>query len=257
VQTPAEPCATKGSPLYWSGSNIGYVMNQAGSVQVTVDVAVATTQQAFHNWTSPGCPADIPSCGGTSTSPPSIGVSYQGTTATHAAEFKDDGADQNVILFWDSGWPHPSGDSTLALTTVTFNTSSGEIRDVDIEVNSDPSIHKLAYGDTLPNDAFDLPSIFQHETGHFLGLAHTQPANTSASMSAHYVVGETFMRTPSADDVCGICTIYPPGRSTYQTERGGCHCAVALGAPNDFDFDVALVACVGVAMLRTLRRRRF
>ena len=254
VQTAAQPCDPNGVPLAWAGDNAGFWVNSAASVQVSFDDALTAASTAFKSWTTAACPGDIATCSGATSNPPSIDATYQGATAVHAAEYKGDGSDIDVVLFWDSAWPHPDADVTLALTTVTFGTTSGEIYDADIEVNSDPSQHKLSTADTPPPDAYDLPSIFQHETGHFFGLAHTQPDDTSSTMSAHYKTGETFMRTLEADDVCGICTIYPPGRVTNQTERGGCHCALVGGEASGVD--LVVVAAVGLAIVGVARRRR-
>ena len=253
VASTAQPCATTGAPLAWASSGVTWAMNQDGSVQAGYADALGAAQGAFANWVAVLCPSDLATCSGAATEHPSITQSFAGPTAVHAAEYKG-GGDQNVILFWDAAWPHPDGDVTLALTTVTFSTNSGEIYDADIEVNSDPSVHKLSVSDAPPPDAYDLASIFQHETGHFFGLAHTQPDDTSATMSAHYKTGEEFMRTLEADDVCGLCTIYPPGRVVNQTERGGCHCAIAGGAPSGVD--VALLALAGAATVGIVRRRR-
>jgi hypothetical protein len=258
VPTAAQPCATSGSPLAWPDGNVGYWMNSAASAQVSFDEALHAASTAFGNWTGNAlCPGDIPTCTGATTDHPSIDISYQGPTDVHAAEYKGDGRDENVILFWDSAWPHPDGDVTLALTTVTFGTSSGDIYDADVEVNSTPA-NPMSTADATPPGDYDLFSIFQHETGHFFGLAHTQPDNTSATMSARYKAGETFMRTLEADDVCGMCTIYPPGRATNQGLRAGCHCAIAGGAVSGVDgalFAACGVALVGVAARRRRRRR--
>jgi hypothetical protein len=80
----------------------------------------------------------------------------------------------------------------------------------------------------------DLPSVVQHESGHFLGLAHTPV--TTATMYAYLSSGETSKRILDPDDVAAICATYPPGdanpncdpepRHGFSTEcnftNGGC-----------------------------------
>jgi hypothetical protein len=95
---------------------------------------------------------------------------------------------------------------TLALTTVTFD-MTGRILDADVEINSFAA--NLTTSDT--NVGVDLESIVMHEAGHFLGLSHEAFAH--ATMNAAYDAREPFdFRTLEADDVAGICTIYPPDR---------------------------------------------
>jgi len=66
----------------------------------------------------------------------------------------------------------------------------------------------LTVSGPVPSNGFDFLSIITHESGHFLGMAHS--ADMQATMFAHYTEGATSMRNLSADDITGICTIYPP-----------------------------------------------
>src|SRR5206468_38411 len=65
--------------------------------------------------------------------------------------------------------------------------------------------------DPIPADGYDFASIVTHETGHFLGMAHS--GDSHATMYAHYNPGSTTLRNLTADDVSGICTVYPPDGS--------------------------------------------
>jgi hypothetical protein len=111
-------------------------------------------------------------------------------------------------MFRDDGWPYANGGETLALTTITFNTENGEIYDADVEINSYDDRKNLTIGDGRIGS--DLLSIATHEAGHFLGLAHSD--ELQATMFPSYNPGETKLRTLEADDVAGICDIYPAGR---------------------------------------------
>ena len=91
---------------------------------------------------------------------------------------------QNLVVFHDTAWPYNACGETLALTTVTYHLDTGELWDVDIEVNTSCG-HKITTTEPVPPDGWDLQSIFQHETGHFLGLAHSSRLEeklTEASM---------------------------------------------------------------------------
>ncbi len=220
--TTAQPCAPDGVPIYWPDASVDFYLNAQASVQITLEQTREASETAFSSWTHADCPLDLATCGGTGGGLPSIAVRYAGTTEVHAAEYNRDGTNQNVILYWDTTWPYPDDGATLALTTVTFGAESGRIVDADIEVSSNPASVPLTVGDPRGKAVYDLPSILQHETGHFLGLAHAQHAD--ATMFAYYQKGSWDMRSLAPDDECGICNIYPP----THLEGGGC--ALSTGA---------------------------
>ncbi|MFI5299006.1 MAG: matrixin family metalloprotease [Polyangiales bacterium] len=166
---------------------------------------------------------------------------------------------------------------------MTYDTVSGEIYDADIEVNSNPSTEMIATGDPVGANKYDLQSIFQHEEGHFLGLAHTQGSNSSATMYFEYNPGETNKRHPIADDSCGLCNIYPPGRSAlcnseprrgWATECGGvvtqpipagncneqppagCKCSVPGAPSRTFGAGILGLAAIALTAAASRRRRR-
>jgi len=60
----------------------------------------------------------------------------------------------------------------------------------------------------IASDGYDFLSIVTHETGHFLGMAHSE--HEDAAMYARYSQGSTAMRQLKADDIAGICSIYFP-----------------------------------------------
>ncbi len=166
----------------------------------------------------------------------------------------------------------------VALTSVLYDPNTGRIMDADIELNGwdgldagtvigvppshgwyftcvDPAGPPCArYGQD--NCAFmDLQNTVTHEAGHFIGLAHpcgnaglpscTSPPPTGEvpyaerTMSPTTTVGEVTKRSLSADDIAGVCAIYPE-------PKGGCGCGSA-GAGGTVALLVAALA---------LRRRR-
>ena len=125
---------------------------------------------------------------------------------------------QNIVVFRNDNpddpvdrWLHTL--SALAITTVTFVSTSGEILDADVEVNDaefaftacDPGL------DCQRVDS-DLENTLTHELGHVVGLDHppaTDPDAYSATMFASAPAGEIAKRDLSDDDIRGICLIYP------------------------------------------------
>jgi MYXO-CTERM domain-containing protein len=201
--TPDE-CCTTGLPLYWKNACVGYDIQQDASKQVSYDDAAQAIALAFTKWTGATC--STPGAAGAGQSRASIDVRDLGPVQCNQVQYNKDGPNQHVIIFDDNTWPHNDSNNTLALTTVTFDSTTGEIYDADMEINT--AQQTLTVHDPIPADGYDLASIVTHETGHFLGMAHS--GDTAATMYAHYRQGATSMRNLTQDDVQGICSIYPP-----------------------------------------------
>jgi MYXO-CTERM domain-containing protein len=121
----------------------------------------------------------------------------------------------------------------------------------------------------------DLDSIVTHEAGHFLGLSHS--CDNAATMYANYKLGEVGLRTLEADDVAGICTLFPPGsdkacdptprhgfsteccnprsKCEGRTEPEGC-CTTAPGSANSPGHLGLTLLLSGVLLSMARRRRR-
>jgi hypothetical protein len=133
-------------------------------------------------------------------------------------------------------WDHES--SAIATTTTTSVTSTGEILDADLELNDSAFFFTTADGPPCPATgprvgcvAYDVQNTVTHEAGHYLGLGHS--SDPDATMFAFAPNGETRKRVLHADDVTGICAIYPKGGPTSvspgvqppgsQSPLGGCN----------------------------------
>jgi hypothetical protein len=194
-------CWTSGLPLYWANACVSYDVQKDASSQISYDDAAQGIALAFSKWTGTTCTTSDGASGRVS-----IDVRDFGPVACDLVEYNEDGPNQHVIIFRDSEWPYDDSSNTLALTTVTYNKVSGEIYDADMEINTHDQT--LSIAPTVPSDGYDFESIVTHETGHFLGMAHS--TDTFATMYAHYTVGSELMRSLTVDDVTGICSIYSP-----------------------------------------------
>ncbi len=229
--------------VYWKNQCVGYSIQKDASSQVTLKQATQVAAQAFGAWSATTCKG-----GGA----PSIKAEAEDPVECATVQFNCDGPNQHAIIFRDSGWPYPNDPTrSLALTTVWYDTTDGEIFDADMEINS--SDHIIVVDGPTPEatdagadggTAYDLLSIMTHEAGHFLGLAHS--THTDAVMYTFYHPGTTAL---TSDDVSGICAIYPPDgtRNTSggpipadacnDTPRHGFTSACGLGS-TDIDCDL-------------------
>jgi len=192
-------CSESGIPLQWSSLCLYYGIQKDGSERASISASTVEPlmEQAFAAWMNADCGQGTP---------PFV-VQYIGQVECDIPEFNCDlenDENSNTVMFRDTAWPYE--DSALAITTVTVDVRNGEILDADMEVNTDG--FAFSTGDTDVNN--DLLSVLTHEAGHFLGLSHS--AIEGATMYAGYTHLDTSLRSLHADDIAGICEIYPDDR---------------------------------------------
>lgn len=209
----AASCAALNPPakdlvLFWRNACVSYDVQKDGTKWAPFSTVLQIVDTAFAQWTASQCAPT-----GSGATQVSISAHNLGPVACNQVQYSSDQGNQHVILFHDDVWPHDIGGagadsisaSTLGLTTVTFDADTGEIYDVDTEING---TKPLSVSDPPADGSYDLSSIITHEMGHFLGLAHSDHSDTT--MYAFYMLGSTSMRTLSDDDKAGLCAIYPP-----------------------------------------------
>ncbi len=193
---PDTQCAI-GTPVAWPQYCVSYSLQYQASQKVDLQTATSIAEKAFGAWQEVSCPS-----GG----PPSIVLDHPfGPVACAAHEYNQADGNANIILFHDDAWPYSSQGDILALTTVTYSKKTGDIYDVDMEINGNQILSTTEVVDPI---GFDLQSIMTHEAGHFLGLAHSH--DPDATMWAQYSAGTDGFRDLADDDIAGICAVYPP-----------------------------------------------
>ncbi|HJL19145.1 MAG TPA: matrixin family metalloprotease [Sandaracinaceae bacterium LLY-WYZ-13_1] len=178
--------------------------------------------------------------------------------------YRDDGGNVNTVMFVQDWGDRMYDPAAFAVTTVWHRRSTGEILDADMEVNERRGPYGICPPDGCSDERIvDLENVFTHELGHYLGLAHS--AEPEATMFASAVAGETTKRTLTADDVEGMCEVYPEGTPAGECdyaprgglrldcEEGGC----AVSAPGRSDARGRLgLAALGLLGWVLARRRR-
>jgi len=212
-------CWAEGKPLYWKRDCVQYYVNRRASEQVALREAQKALSEAFGAWASAACK------GGSASFRPID----MGPTDINRVEYRVGETNQNVIMFRDDRWPYgPEKADLLALTTITYVPETGRIVDADMEINTSAEI-RMAVGDDVPVGEYDLLSVITHDSGHFLGLAHTE--DPRAVMAPKLEAGTDSKRILTSDDVSGICAGFPANK--VRVTGDGEIPALACNAPDD------------------------
>lgn len=198
----------------------------------------------------------------------------------HPTNPDDIGACMEAYNCWSAGSRESQGGSILALTWVNYEPDTGEILDADVELNGwngsldAPTGFNFTCAPPGSGDCpspfggtdcvrFDLGHTVTHEVGHLLGLDHNF-TELASMMYPSAAPGDTTRRDLGADDIAGICDIYPargdtrtavplashpvkdPMACSLPANGGGCASGEAGAA--------SLAACAIAALAR--RRRR-
>jgi hypothetical protein len=256
-------CATSGEPLYWPDSCGWFGIQKDGSAKrkISYETMHESVTNAFAKWSKANCgKGTVPSFEMQDTD------GLYGPVVCAGHEFNKKAANASAWMFLDDSWPYVGTTTTIALTTLSVDIKTGRILDADVEINSFGT--NITTSDV--NIGADLDSIVTHESGHFLGLAHS--AVMSSTMFPNYP--GIAIRSLDPDDEAGICAAYPPstppvcgqpeplyGFSAYcngvnpatqpEKETLKKNCAVSLGTISG-----AASAWIGVALAGGLAARR-
>lgn len=191
-----DACWVKGIPVWWKDSCVAYQVEETGGKNLPLGEVSQIAETSFAAWTTAQCSGTAITMAISRGNPVPAACTIIGYVK---------GAKNNVneIIFHDDKWPYNDGVNTIALTTLTFNSDTGQILDADIELNSASGMITTV---TPSATTFDLQSVLTHETGHFLGLAHS--GHSEATMYSMYRPASTSMRVLATDDISGICAVY-------------------------------------------------
>ncbi|MET0387055.1 MAG: matrixin family metalloprotease [Polyangiales bacterium] len=195
--------------LYWARSCLTYVFNAETFFRMPrgepfVRQVFATSYQT---WADVGC--------GTTPAAPFRVEQAAGTTTTSTTEFLYDQPNEAiVVLRTGEEWSRlPDHDSNaLALTLLWHDKKTGEILDVDMELNGGSGTFTDCAVDACTvasNMKVDLQNTVTHEAGHLLGLGHSTARGSTMEASTTRS-GEQEKRNLEPDDEAGYCSLELP-----------------------------------------------
>ncbi|MCA9530971.1 MAG: matrixin family metalloprotease, partial [Myxococcales bacterium] len=203
-------CVQTGKPLRWDRRCISYSLDARGSTAgpLTLSQIDGIVHDSFATWTSVTCdgaPLDF-----------DIQETAEDVLCDQQT-FRPSGPNANVIAFVSGDdWTARQYDrNAFAVTTVHHNASTGQIYDVDMELNEQQGPFEICPSPEgcvpMPpkRTPVDLQNVVTHELGHFFGIAHS--VVQGATMFGSAARGEITKRTLAPDDDDAICSAYPPG----------------------------------------------
>lgn len=263
-------CSSSGVPLRRSSACLSIAVSR-GSAANLLGITDGEFEQAvgsaFGLWANANC----------GTGNPAFAVRSLGAVTT-AGRFACTSSPPNNLDVWQIGNDLPNPPVLTAntgvvagRTTPTFTTSNGRVFDADVDLNR---LWFVLHNDDPEKLRGMLRTVAAHEAGHALGLAHSQDPNSL--MYRSYVV--TPNRLLTADDVQGICRLFPPqpvkcmeptvpdgalgqaacdAATAQGNEAGGC---IVAKAKHRHDGNASALSCIAGSLAATvmalLRRRR-
>jgi hypothetical protein len=253
-------------PVHWTPASVSVTSDSAGFPDMALGDIERIASDAIAGWQDRTCPQSalglsyVPATGPREVGPDGINViKFRSETWCRPPEQPGE-----EPICYDP--------SAAALTTLTYVIDDGRILDADIELNAVDNQFYDADSEPPPagpRRPLDLWNTLSHELGHMQGLDHTcrsgptdgmpactrddqgdaivqcsgvedgrtnDPALEAIFMTTMYPTtapGEVHKRAPKEDDVRGIGTIYPRGRTPSRGAPRACSPPTAPGTATD------------------------
>jgi hypothetical protein len=261
-----------GPCVYWPSREPHFSINMRGSSHLTGPGQFTAVQNGFAAWSAPSCTDMVPQYDGTTTRTDVGYDPAAPDASINLIVFRPDLCsavvpDGSVCLDEPGGCDDAfnclddSYADGIAITHVFSVPQSGSVLSAGIELNDRTTLFSIVNdpvcdprcswpdggdGDggcaglplpplntvDSPCVATDVWNAVAHESGHFLGFAHTDVPD--AVMFPTIAIGDTNKRVLHPDDQDGVCTVYPRGGPTSTVcpgySSGGCGCQGGTGA---------------------------
>jgi hypothetical protein len=175
-----------GLELRWTALPMKFTIHQAAANGVSASATQSAIRASYTTWSSVSC-------------------SYFTSKDLGVVNLPQGDENDNINTHsFLSSWPSSYDNNALGITWTHYDASSGKIFDADAHYNP-----KYTWSTTGSLSAIDVQSVVTHEIGHQLGLDHSNDQN--ATMFYATGNGDTSQRSLAADDLAGLCHLYPTG----------------------------------------------
>ena len=218
----------------------------------------ASFDDSFGSWAAVGCDRE-----------PFLTQQAEALSEDEGAAFEWDIVNTSTIAAHGAeGWAEQEyASEVVALTTIFHDPDTGEIFDVDMELNGGAGAFTNCAG-RCEFGRIDLRNTITHEAGHYLGLGHSPVPG--ATMAKYAFDGREIEKaTLEEDDRAGYCALELP---PHECSAGGCSCPTApiypsgkkaressdcaTSAPHGREGTLAWSALIAGAMLASRQRWR-
>ncbi len=197
-----------GEVVRWFKSNVPYHLHPSCSTDLPASTCLSECKASFESWLGKSCSTLKMSYAGQSTNLKLVAVGYNANGKNEVAWIEN------------SAWQY--GKYVLGVTSPYFFTTDpqkGHITEADIAMNG----YLQTWSTSGKSYSTDVRNVLVHEIGHFFGLQHNLYPNVN-NPETMAPTADPFMksRTPEADDVAGLCYLYPATGKTSCSSNDDC-----------------------------------
>ena len=197
-----------GEVVRWFKSDVPFHLHPACSSDLPAQACLAECQASFQTWQGKTCSTLKMSYAGQSANTKLVAVGYNANGKNEVAWIEN------------AAWSY--GKYVLGVTSPYFYTSgpqTGHITEADIAMNG----YLQSWSTSGKTYSTDVRNVLVHEIGHFFGLQHNLYPNvnnpeTMAPTADPYMKSQT----PEADDIAGLCYLYPASGKTTCSSNDDC-----------------------------------
>lgn len=180
-----------GRPIRWYEPEVMVLVDEKGTGDVEGDGEFEAILTSLSTWNDVDCPHPV--------------LVNAGTVS--GAVPGENNKDNLVIWEDETQWIHVDRPKVIALTTLYFNDSNGQVAKFDMEFAD----HKFIF--TVTDEPLethtDVENTVTHEMGHVLGLDHSSVADATMFFQTDQFFPFA-MRSLHEDDIEGLCSVYGP-----------------------------------------------